>query len=110
VLRLEGGALGVLTGTRHDPHGYRVELELSGTAGTAAVPTEPRHATFLERFGPAYRAELAAFVAAVESGGPSPCTLADARAALAAALAAERSRRERVPVAVDGAAGGESSY
>jgi myo-inositol 2-dehydrogenase/D-chiro-inositol 1-dehydrogenase len=110
VLRLEGGALGVLTGTRRDPHGYRVELELSGTAGTAAVPTEPRHASFLERFGPAYRAELAAFVAAVESGDPSPCTLADARAALAVALAAERSRRSGRPVAVGEGAGRESAH
>ena len=45
-----------------------------------------RYRDFLERFGPAYRAELAAFVETVRDGGASPCTLADARAALAAAL------------------------
>jgi myo-inositol 2-dehydrogenase/D-chiro-inositol 1-dehydrogenase len=110
VLRLEGGALGVLTGTRHDPHGYGVQLDLFGTADSVSVPTEPRHATFVERFGPAYRAELAAFVDAVRHGGPSPCTLADARAALAAALAAERSRREHRPVAVDEVAARESGH
>jgi myo-inositol 2-dehydrogenase/D-chiro-inositol 1-dehydrogenase len=106
VLRLEGGALGVLTGSRHEPHGYDVRLELLGTAGSASVaPAGTRHPSFVERFGDAYRAELAAFVDAVRANAPSPCTLADARAALAVAVAAERSKAERRPVAVDGLAG-----
>jgi len=34
-------------------------------------------------------------------GGPSPCTLAEARAALRVALAADRSRAERRPVSIE---------
>jgi myo-inositol 2-dehydrogenase/D-chiro-inositol 1-dehydrogenase len=118
TLRLGGGALAVLTGTRHDPRGYDVRLEVFGTGDSLAVgvdprspyrsvepgaaqPAEPGYATFVERFEAAYRAELAAFVATVRDRGPSPCTLHDARAALAAALAADRSRAERRPVPVE---------
>ena len=37
----------------------------------------------------------------VLTGGPSPCTLAEARAALVVALAADRSRAERRPVPIE---------
>ena len=40
-------------------------------------------------------------MATVLAGGPSPCTLADARAALVVALAADRSRAERRPVSIE---------
>jgi len=115
LLRLEGGVLGVLTGTRHDPLGYDVRLELFGTADSAAVGLDPRtplhslepsagptgqngYRDFIDRFGGAYRAELAAFVETVRDGGPSPCGLGEARAALQAALAADRSRTDRRPI------------
>ncbi len=118
VLRLEGGGLVIVSGTRHDPLGYDVRLELLGTrdsivAGVderspfhslepaAAEPAGPAYRNFMERFEPAYRAELAAFVAAVRDGGPSPCTLDEARAALLVALAADRSRSERRPVSIE---------
>jgi len=118
ALRLSGGALGILSGTRHDPLGYDVRLEVFGTADSIAVGVDPRsplrsvepgvaHAAgvgypnFLERFAPAYRAELAAFVDAVRTGGDSPCTLDEARAALLVALAADRSRGERRPVSIE---------
>ena len=116
VLRLESGALAVATGTRRDPLGYDVRLEVIGTADSVAVgldarsplrslePDEARssspYGTFLDRFEPAYRAELAAFVRSVQSGGPSLCSLAEARAALVVALAADRSRSGRRPVTV----------
>ena len=124
VLRLAGGALGVLTGTRRDPLGYDVRLELFGTGDSVAVGVDARtplrslepgaspagdgYRDFIDRFEAAYRAELAAFVDAVLDGGDSPCDLREARAALAVALAADRSRAERRPVAVadvGGAAG-----
>jgi myo-inositol 2-dehydrogenase / D-chiro-inositol 1-dehydrogenase len=60
----------------------------------------PAYADFMQRFQPAYQAELAAFVATVIEGGPSACTLHEARAALHVALAADRSRNERRPVAL----------
>jgi myo-inositol 2-dehydrogenase/D-chiro-inositol 1-dehydrogenase len=118
VLQLSDGSLAVLTGTRHDPLGYDVRLEVFGTQDSIAVgvdgrtplrsvePEAPRAAAdgyrdFLDRFDGAYRAELRAFVTAVREGGPSACTLADARAALAVALAAGRSRAERRPVSIE---------
>jgi len=117
VLRLASGALAVVTGTRHDPLGYDVRLELFGVADSIAVgmdarspirsvesgaqPVESGYRNFVDRFAAAYREELAAFVDAVAEGRPSPCTLADARAALLVALAADRSRAERRPVAID---------
>jgi myo-inositol 2-dehydrogenase / D-chiro-inositol 1-dehydrogenase len=116
VLRLDDGTLAIVSGTRHDPLGYDVRLEVFGTKDTIAVgvderspyrsvepgvpPNKPGHANFMERFAAAYRAELETFVECVRDGKPSPCTLQDARAALAVALAADRSRAERRPVAV----------
>jgi myo-inositol 2-dehydrogenase / D-chiro-inositol 1-dehydrogenase len=118
VLRLSGGALGILSGTRHDPLGYDVRLEVFGTGDSLAVGQDarsplrsvepgvaraesPGYANFMERFEPAYRSELAAFVATVRAGGPSPCGLEEARAALLVALAADRSRAERRPVSIE---------
>jgi myo-inositol 2-dehydrogenase/D-chiro-inositol 1-dehydrogenase len=116
VLRLDDGTLAIVSGTRHDPLGYDVRLEVFGTADTIAVgvderspyrsveagvrPNKQGYANFMERFASAYRAELEAFVTTVRDGGPSPCTLQDARQALAVALAADRSRAERRPVRV----------
>jgi myo-inositol 2-dehydrogenase / D-chiro-inositol 1-dehydrogenase len=118
VLRLGDGTLAVLTGTRHDPLGYDVRLEVFGTRDSVVVGADERaplrsvepgaqaasedtYRDFVDRFDQAYHDELAAFVGAVQDGGPSPCTLADARAALAAALAAGRSRAERRPVSIE---------
>jgi myo-inositol 2-dehydrogenase / D-chiro-inositol 1-dehydrogenase len=118
VLRLADGALAVLTGTRHDALGYDVRLEVFGSRDSVAVGVDdrtplhslepdaenaPAHAyrDFVERFQAAYRRELQEFVTVVRDGGPSPCTLADARAALAVAVAAGRSRAEHRPVAIE---------
>jgi myo-inositol 2-dehydrogenase/D-chiro-inositol 1-dehydrogenase len=117
VLRLAGGALAILSGTRHDPLGYDVRLEAFGTGDSivagldggsplhsvepGAEPRRPGYRNFMERFEPAYRAELAAFVATVRDEGESLCTLAEARAALLVALAADRSRAERRPVSIE---------
>jgi len=118
IARLSDGTLAILSGTRHDPLGYDVRLEVLGTRDSVAVgvgarspyrslepgvpaPGSPGYANFLERFEDAYRAELAEFVRTVLDGGPSACTLADARAALVAAVAADRSRAERRPVTTE---------
>src|SRR5437868_127446 len=76
VFRLDDGTLGVLTGTRRDPLGYDVRLEVFGTKDSIAVGLDARtplrsvevgmpaaadaYPDFLDRFGPAYRAELEA--------------------------------------------------
>ena len=125
VLRLSGGTLGILSGTRLDPLGYDVRLEVFGSADSIAVGVDRRspirsvepgapqpngagYANFIERFEPAYRSELAAFVDAVREGGASACTLDEARAALVVALAADHSRAERRPVSIEEVASAEA--
>ena len=119
VLRFDDGLLGVVDGSRHDPRGYDVRLELFGSRDSIVVglddrvplrsvepgaralqPARPGYRTFLERFEAAYRAELRTFLEAVRDGLPSPCDGQDARSALRLALAAERSRAEHRPVRV----------
>jgi myo-inositol 2-dehydrogenase/D-chiro-inositol 1-dehydrogenase len=117
LLRCEGGALGVVTASRLDPLGYDVRLEVFGSADSVAVgwgertplrslepgvgpPAGPPWRNFIDRFEPAYQAEMDAFIRAVIEGGESPCGGAEARRALQVALAAERSRVQHRPVRV----------
>jgi myo-inositol 2-dehydrogenase/D-chiro-inositol 1-dehydrogenase len=117
VLRFSSGLLGVLSGSRHDPLGYDVRLELLGSHDSMAVgldertplrslepdappPAGPGYRDFTERFATAYAAELQAFLEAVRDGLASPCGGPDARRALRLALTAERSRAQHRPVAV----------
>ena len=82
-----------------DTQPYDVRLEVFGTGDSIAVGLDERsslrsvepgaapsgghgYANFMERFESAYRDELVAFVSTVRDGGPSPCPLAEARAAL----------------------------
>jgi myo-inositol 2-dehydrogenase/D-chiro-inositol 1-dehydrogenase len=54
----------------------------------------------MERFLPAYRAELTAFAAVARGTLASPCTVHDALQAFRVADACELSRRENRPVAL----------
>ena len=118
LLRFEGGILGLLSATRNDPRGYDVRMELFGLRDSVAVgwddrtplrslepdvkpPAKPGYEDFLHRFESAYRAELHGFLEAIKDGAESPCTVTDARQALAVALAADRSLREHRPVQVE---------
>jgi myo-inositol 2-dehydrogenase / D-chiro-inositol 1-dehydrogenase len=118
VLRLSRGTLAILSGARRDPRGYDVRLEVFGTADSIVVGVDGRsplrsvepgvvqaggteYRDFIDRFGPAYRGELAAFLEAVRRGSESPCPVTDARAALAVAIAADLSRSQRRPVAIE---------
>ncbi|MFE4858639.1 Gfo/Idh/MocA family oxidoreductase [Streptomyces sp. NPDC056670] len=118
VLTLDDGALATATATRCNGAGYDVRLELAGerdqfavglddrTPLTSAEPQGPGRPDkpwtgFLERFAPAYEAELDAFVRLVRGEAANPCDGRDALHALRIAEACEVSRRERrvVPVA-----------
>jgi myo-inositol 2-dehydrogenase/D-chiro-inositol 1-dehydrogenase len=118
ILQLSGGGLVLVSGTRRDPLGYDVRLEVFGTGDSIVVGQDarspirsvepgvkprrdPAYRDFWDRFAPAYRNELAAFVKAVRSGAPSPCSLNEARSALTIALAAELSRAKRRPVSIE---------
>jgi myo-inositol 2-dehydrogenase / D-chiro-inositol 1-dehydrogenase len=118
VLRLADGALGIVSGARHDPRGYDVRMELFGSGDSVAVGVDPRtplrslepgvppppgpgYRGFMERFATAYQAELAAFLEVAQGRAASPCTGADARSALLIAMAADRSLAEHRPVRLE---------
>lgn len=115
LLTLDDGTLATATATRCNGAGYDVRMELAGEKDqlavgltdraplTSAEPTGPPPPAapwsgFLERFGPAYEAELDAFVALAGGGAANPCDGYEALAALRVAEACERSRREGRPV------------
>ncbi|MGW2518271.1 Gfo/Idh/MocA family protein [Streptomyces sp. NPDC001617] len=117
LLTLDDGTLATATATRLNGAGYDVRMELAGELDQIVVglddrspiastePTGPPAADkpwtgFLERFGPAYEAELAAFVEVVLGRRPNPCDGREALQALRIAEACEVSRRERRPVAL----------
>jgi myo-inositol 2-dehydrogenase / D-chiro-inositol 1-dehydrogenase len=111
TLRLRSGTLAVLAGGRHNPRGYDIRMELVGSRDAAVVglgphtPIRPldQEATtmqlgwesFLDRFAPAYRAELSAFVELASGRGESGCTARDGLEAMRIAEAASRSLAER---------------
>lgn len=124
VLTLDDGTLVSLTATRYNGGGHDVRLEVHGSRGTVGVgydhslalrsteadvdyPRGPQHWSYMERFLPAYRAELAHFAAVVAGTRPSPCTVTDALAAFRAAEACEVSRLEGRVVGLDEIEGGD---
>ncbi|MGW2695271.1 Gfo/Idh/MocA family protein [Streptomyces sp. NPDC001296] len=115
VLTLEDGTLATATATRTNGAGYDVRMELAGELDTIAVglddrtpitstepagppPADKPWTGFLERFAPAYEAEVAAFVEVVRGERANPCDGHEALQALRIAEACELSRRERRPV------------
>ncbi|MEV4976069.1 Gfo/Idh/MocA family protein [Streptomyces scopuliridis] len=115
VLTLDDGTLATATATRCNGAGYDVRMELAGELDQFAVglddrtpitSTEPKGPPpcdnpwpgFLERFAPAYEAELNAFLQVVSGELENPCDGREALHALRIAEACERSRRERRPV------------
>ncbi|MGW0560562.1 Gfo/Idh/MocA family protein [Streptomyces sp. NPDC003016] len=118
VLTLDDGTLATATATRCNGAGYDVRMELAGELDQVSVglddrtpitSTEPKGPPaceqpwpgFLERFAPAYEAELDAFVRLVRGERDNPCDGGEALHALRIAEACERSRRERRPVRME---------
>lgn len=110
TLWLDDGTLAVLCGSRQDPVGYDVRMEVFGTMDSVAVgldsrtplrsvepgvpgPIEP-YTEWIPRFGETYTREMDAFLAMVLKGERNECTVRDARTALAIAEACTRSARE----------------
>ncbi|MFI8006042.1 Gfo/Idh/MocA family oxidoreductase [Streptomyces sp. NPDC086010] len=115
LLTLDDGTLATATATRCNGAGYDVRMELAGeldqiavglgdrTPLTSAEPSGPPAPAkpwpgFLERFAPAYEAELDAFIGVVRGKRANPCDGREALHALRVAEACELSRREHRPV------------
>lgn len=123
LLTLDDGTLAAVTSTRYNGAGHDVRMELLGSKAAigvgyddslaltsaeagASYPRGPRVATFLERFAPAYRAELAHFCEVATGAAEVTCGVAEALAAFRVAEAAQRSLETGLPVElvdVDGA-------
>lgn len=117
LLTLDDGTLVAVTATRYNGAGHDVRLELLGSEGAIGVgyddslaitsaepgvdyPRGPRVATFLERFGPAYRAEIQTFCEVASGRVPSPCTVPEALSAFRVAEACQLSLETGQPVAL----------
>ncbi len=117
LLTLDDGTLAHVMATRYNARGYDVRLEVLGSRDSISVGLDDRlplrsvepgitfpvgepYPMFLDRFLPAYLAELAAFVD-VAAGRAAPiCTVQDALEAFYIAEACELSRHEHRPVKV----------
>jgi myo-inositol 2-dehydrogenase/D-chiro-inositol 1-dehydrogenase len=114
TLTYADGRIAVIKNSRRAVYGYDQRVELLGSEGllqaqnmlentvvksttTGVTGAKPTY-FFLERYMPAYRAEWAAFVAAVTANSTLPVTLSDGVAALAMAEAAARSLKSGAPV------------
>jgi len=109
TLTYADGRIAVIKNSRRAVYGYDQRVELLGSDGllqaqnmlentvvkstTAGVTGAKPTYFFLERYMPAYSAEWAAFVTAVNAGSALPVTLDDGVAALAMAEAATQSAK-----------------
>ena len=109
LLRFTSGALGVVENSRRAVYGYDIVTEVFGENGKLIIQAEPktplRHYYqdgykldhfhfFMDRFGPAFRAELQSFFDSMANGiPPSPGPL-DALESLRIAIAGTRSLKE----------------
>ncbi len=112
LLTLDDGTIVLASAGRYNGSGHDVRMEVLGERGSLGVglddtlamtsaedgvgfPAGPPVTSFMERFLPAYRAQLAAFVRVARGELTSPCTLSDALAAFRVAEACELSRDQR---------------
>ncbi len=110
ILTTPSGKQATITNSRRATYGYDQRIEVHGSDGSVAAENvheanvviagkdgyvrPPLVNFFLERYMPAYKAEIAAFVDAVENGAPVPTTGRDGMLALALADAANISVAE----------------
>jgi myo-inositol 2-dehydrogenase/D-chiro-inositol 1-dehydrogenase len=118
LLTLDDSTFVSVSGTRYNAAGHDVRMEVLGSLGSIAVgldehtalksaeagatfPAGEPHATFMDRFRPAYIAELTAFTEVVAGTREVPCTVRDALQAFRIADACELSRHENRVVALE---------
>jgi myo-inositol 2-dehydrogenase/D-chiro-inositol 1-dehydrogenase len=112
----ESGVQVAITGTRHDPVGHDVHMEVFGSRDSIAIglgSRAPLHSMasdaifdlnpyrgFVDRFREAFRRETAAFVDLVDGRIVNPCPPQDGIEATRIALACEQSARTHQPVRI----------
>ena len=120
LLELSDGTFAHVSASRYNAHGYDVRLEVLGSQRSISVGLDDRmpvesveagisfpagqpHSNFIERFGAAYVAELAAFADVVAGAGnvQPMCSLSDALEATLIAEACELSRLAHRPVRME---------
>ncbi len=116
VLTTKAGQQCIISNSRRATYGYDQRIEVLGAKGMVAAENQrpvsievatakgftrpPLHDFFMTRYVTAYANEIAAFIAAVNSGTPASPNGADGLAALVLAEAALRSVKEGRTVAV----------
>ena len=114
TLKFQNGVIGTIDNSREAVYGYDQRVEVFGSKGmvTAANPptdtvtfsgSEGTRAAsppyfFVERYQPAFLAELQAFFTCIREDTPPPVTGADGRAPVVIGFAALKSLRENRPV------------
>lgn len=113
----KNGVQVAISGTRHDPRGHDVRLEVFGSRDTIAAGLSSRTPLlsldeeplisgqpwggFIERFRVAFRDETAAYIQWLAAGGINPCPPTSAVHATEIAVACEISAREQRVVTID---------
>ncbi|MFM8351846.1 MAG: Gfo/Idh/MocA family oxidoreductase [Actinomycetales bacterium] len=113
---LANGVQVAITGTRHDPVGHDVHMEIFGAGDSITVGINQRtpmhpvlgglpmainpYGGFVDRFRSAFAAETAAFVNAVSTRAPSLCHAKDARRAFLVAQSCSESVATGHPVTI----------
>ncbi|WP_329268184.1 Gfo/Idh/MocA family protein [Streptomyces sp. NBC_01451] len=118
ILTLDDGTIAVVSNSRHNARGYDVRMDVHGFKDSISVGLEDKlplrsvepgvtfpagvpHDFFMDRFIPAYRAELTAFTEVVAGTLTSPCTVAEALEAGWIADACTLSLQEHRPVRIE---------
>ena len=118
LLTLDDDIRALISNTRYNPRGHDVRLEVHGSGDSiaagledqlplrsvepnASFPAGTPHVFFMDRFTPAFRAELTTFTDLVAGRRSSPCTAEDALETSWVAEAATLSLAQDRPVALD---------
>jgi myo-inositol 2-dehydrogenase/D-chiro-inositol 1-dehydrogenase len=116
TLEFENGAFGTIDNCREAVYGYDQRVEVFGSGGVAWADNQTPHRTgrgdregmhaplpldfFMDRYTESFIAEMSAFVACIRDGGEPPVTGEDGRVPVVMALAANKSLKEKRPVAL----------